>query len=61
MCVGAGGNDTASIDTIATQCGLLYGAPWPQNGNPSTIVIPGSNWIVPLCSCISMTKALIKK
>jgi hypothetical protein len=39
---------------------LLYGAPKRQDGRNSIIFDPGSNWTIPLYSCISTAKAIIK-
>lgn len=38
----------------------MYGAPQPKDGNYTIMVPPGSNWSVPMYSCILTTKALIK-
>lgn len=60
ICAGAGGDDTASINTVSSECGLLYGAPQPDHKNNSILLTPGSNWSIPMYSCISTTKALIR-
>ncbi|KIW89181.1 uncharacterized protein Z519_10033 [Cladophialophora bantiana CBS 173.52] len=60
LCQGAGGQDIANITNFAAACGLLYGAPRRRDGSESVVFEPGSNWTVPLYSCISTTKALIK-
>ncbi|EFR05476.1 hypothetical protein MGYG_08489 [Nannizzia gypsea CBS 118893] len=60
LCSGSGGKDLANITNIAAKCGLLYGAPQRVDGGESLIFEPGSNWTVPMYSCISVTKAVIK-
>ncbi|KIY01016.1 uncharacterized protein Z520_03682 [Fonsecaea multimorphosa CBS 102226] len=57
---GAGGQDIANITNFAAACGLLYGAPRRRDGSESIVFEPGSKWTVPLYSCISTSKALIK-
>lgn len=39
---------------------MLYGAPRPQNGDSSIVFVPGSNWSIPLYSCVTATKAIVK-
>lgn len=60
FCSGAGAKDMGNISNFAAQCGLLYGAPRPQGGDSSIVFTPGSNWTIPLYSCISASKAVIK-
>ncbi|RJE25969.1 hypothetical protein PHISCL_01654 [Aspergillus sclerotialis] len=60
VCRGAGAADVANISHIAAQCGLLLGTPRRQDGTSSLLFYPGTNWSVPLYSCISTTKAVIK-
>lgn len=59
-CQGAGGLDLANITNAAAQCGLMYGAPRRQGEGSSILFDPGSNWSMPLYSCITTTKAIIK-
>ncbi|PCG97336.1 Hypothetical protein PENO1_063700 [Penicillium occitanis (nom. inval.)] len=52
--------DYANISNIATACGMIYGVPQRQSlGNP-LIFDPGSNWSIPMYTCATATKALIK-
>lgn len=60
ICAGAGNADIANISNIATECGLMYGSPRPQNGGSSFQFYPGTNWSIPLYACASTTKAVIK-
>ena len=59
LCSGTGGRDYANISNFAAECGLLYGTPRPQNSS-SVLHAPGTKFSVPLYSCISTAKALIK-
>jgi hypothetical protein len=38
----------------------MYGAPRRQDGDASLLFEPGSSWTIPMYSCISATKALVK-
>src|SRR5271155_4000601 len=60
LCQGAGGQDYANITNFAAVCGLMYGAPRRHDGSASLIFDPGSSWTIPMYSCISATKALVK-
>lgn len=60
LCQGAGGADNANISNFISACGLIYGAPRREGAGTSLIMDPGSNWTVPMYSCISATKAVIK-
>ncbi|KAK6362488.1 hypothetical protein LTS17_012807 [Exophiala oligosperma] len=60
LCQGAGGQDNANITNFGAGCGLVYGAPRRKDGRESIVFEPGSDWTIPLYSCISTTKALIK-
>jgi hypothetical protein len=60
LCQGAGGQDYANITNFVAVCGLMYGAPRRQDGSASLLFDPGSSWTVPMYSCISATKAMIK-
>ncbi|KAH0845116.1 hypothetical protein AYO21_01623 [Fonsecaea monophora] len=60
LCQGAGGQDIANITNFAAACGLLYGAPRRRGGSESVVFEPGSKWTIPLYSCISTSKAVIK-
>ncbi|KAH8700398.1 hypothetical protein BGW36DRAFT_292361 [Talaromyces proteolyticus] len=59
-CNGAGGLDTANISNIATMCGIVYGAPRRRDNGTPLLFDPGSNWTIPVYSCISTAKAIIK-
>lgn len=60
LCEGQGGEDYANISNFAAVCGLVYGAPRLQGGGDSIVFKPGSNWTIPLYSCISVAKAQVK-
>ena len=38
----------------------MYGAPRLEDGTASLVFTPGSNWTIPIYSCISVAKGLIK-
>lgn len=59
-CNGAAREDKANISNTAVGCGLVQGAARLENGQDSLIFDRGSNWTIPLYSCASATKALIK-
>lgn len=50
----------ANITNTVAACGLMYGAPKRLDNGNSIRFDPGSNWSVPLYSCISTAKAIIK-
>lgn len=60
LCRGQGGGDLANITNVAAQCGFLYGAPLRKDDANSSIFDPGSSWSLPLYTCTSSVKALIK-
>ncbi|EFE35047.1 uncharacterized protein ARB_06003 [Trichophyton benhamiae CBS 112371] len=60
LCTGLGGLDLANITNIAARCGLQYGAPQRVGAGESLIFDPGSSWTVPMYSCASTIKAIIK-
>ncbi|KAF3935173.1 hypothetical protein ABW20_dc0108136 [Dactylellina cionopaga] len=60
LCSGTGREDYANITNIAAECGLLYGAPRRQDDSASLLFDPGSFWTIPLYTCASVTKAIIK-
>ncbi|KAF2822558.1 hypothetical protein CC86DRAFT_301012 [Ophiobolus disseminans] len=60
LCRGQGGGDLANITNIASQCGLLYGAPRRKDESLSPLFDPGSAWTLPMYSCMSTAKATIK-
>ncbi|KAG8211256.1 hypothetical protein GTR04_1404 [Trichophyton interdigitale] len=60
LCTGLGGRDLANITNIAARCGLQYGAPQRVGAGESLIFEPGSSWTVPIYSCVSTIKAVIK-
>lgn len=54
--------DFGNPNNFAAACGLVYGVPRRIDSNSSQIVFePGSNWSVPLYSCIMTVKATIKR
>jgi hypothetical protein len=42
------------------KCGLLYGTPRRRDGSASLLFEPGSEWTVPMYSCMSVVEASIK-
>ncbi|PGH10001.1 hypothetical protein GX51_00267 [Blastomyces parvus] len=60
LCQGAGGLDYANITNIGVVCGMAFGAPRLGDGSRSLIFEPGSSWTVPLYSCASGARAVIK-
>ena len=61
LCQGAGGLDLANITNLAVSCGMVFGAARRSDGTHSLIFAPGTNWTVPLYSCATATKAVIKE
>jgi hypothetical protein len=43
-----------------SKCGYLYGAPLRKDGTNSTLFDPGSAWSLPMYSCVSTTKSIIR-
>ncbi|KKZ63673.1 hypothetical protein EMCG_01980 [[Emmonsia] crescens] len=60
LCQGAGGLDYANITNIGVVCGIAFGAARRGDGSRSLVFEPGTNWTVPLYSCASAARALIK-
>jgi hypothetical protein len=60
LCQGAGGADLANITNVGVVCGQVYGAARPADGSSSLIFEPGSQWSIPLYSCASGSRAVIK-
>ncbi|PGH12291.1 hypothetical protein AJ79_04357 [Helicocarpus griseus UAMH5409] len=60
LCHGAGELDYANITNIAVMCGTAFGAPRLRDGSQSLVFEPGSEWTVPLYSCASAARAVIK-
>lgn len=60
LCRGHGGADVANITNIMANCGFLYGAPLRKDGVDSSLFDPGSAWSIPMYSCASTTKSVIK-
>ncbi|KAF2023260.1 hypothetical protein EK21DRAFT_118925 [Setomelanomma holmii] len=60
LCRGQGGGDLANITNLASNCGLLYGAPIRKDDSNSSLSDPGSAWTMPMYSCMSIAKATIK-
>lgn len=53
--------DYANISNIAVGCGLVYGVPQRQDpGNSMNFEDPGSTWSIPLYSCATGVKSIIK-
>ncbi|KAL1995995.1 hypothetical protein VTN49DRAFT_530 [Thermomyces lanuginosus] len=61
MCAGKNSADIANMDNFAAACGMVYGAPSRTDKNYSLVLEPGSNWSVPMYSCIMTAKATIKR
>jgi hypothetical protein len=61
ICQGAGGLDLANVTNIAMACGMVFGAARRQDGSASLIFAPGTQWTVPLYSCATATKAVVKE
>ncbi|KLJ06806.1 hypothetical protein EMPG_17701 [Blastomyces silverae] len=60
LCQGAGGLDLANITNIGVVCGMAFGAARRGDGSRSLVFEPGSAWTVPLYSCASGSRAVIK-
>ncbi|KAI9800890.1 MAG: hypothetical protein M1833_003026 [Piccolia ochrophora] len=61
ICSGAGGGDAANISNIVTGCGVAYGAARRTDGVSSLIMETGSKWTIPLYSCASSVRAVVKE
>lgn len=61
LCQGEGELDLANISNIAVGCGVLYGAPRREDGTPSLIFTPGSQWTLPMYTCATSVKASVKE
>jgi hypothetical protein len=61
ICQGAGELDLANITNIALGCGMVFGAARRRDGSDSLIFAPGTQWTVPLYSCATATKAVVKE
>ncbi|KAL1976220.1 hypothetical protein VTN31DRAFT_2502 [Thermomyces dupontii] len=63
LCSETNYNDVANLDNFAAACGLVYGTPKRADGKQSSpgVSEPGSDWSVPLYSCIMTAKATIKR
>ncbi|EDN02871.1 predicted protein [Histoplasma mississippiense (nom. inval.)] len=60
LCQGAGGLDYANITNIGVVCGMAFGAARRSDGSRSLVFEPGSTWTVPMYSCASAARAVIK-
>ncbi|WEW55920.1 hypothetical protein PRK78_001355 [Emydomyces testavorans] len=60
LCQGAGSLDLANITNIGVGCGLIAGAARRADGNFALVAEPRSQWTVPLYSCASATRAVVK-
>ncbi|OJD16538.1 hypothetical protein AJ78_03315 [Emergomyces pasteurianus Ep9510] len=60
LCQGAGGLDYANITNIGVACGMAFGAARRSDGSRSLVFEPGTDWTVPLYSCASAARAVIK-
>ncbi|OAX82468.1 hypothetical protein ACJ72_03186, partial [Emergomyces africanus] len=60
LCQGAGGLDLANITNIGVSCGMAFGAARRGDGSRSLVFEPGTAWTVPLYSCASAARAVIK-
>ncbi|ORY00451.1 hypothetical protein BCR34DRAFT_111786 [Clohesyomyces aquaticus] len=59
-CSGSDGFNYANMSNIAVSCGMVYGAARRKDGTASLFFDPGSEWMMPLYSCASASKASIK-
>ncbi|KUL84806.1 hypothetical protein ZTR_07305 [Talaromyces verruculosus] len=60
LCTGQGTADLANITNVGIMCGLVYGAARRADGSTSLIFEPNTNWTIPLYSCASASRAIIK-
>ncbi|KAE8382250.1 hypothetical protein BDV26DRAFT_278245 [Aspergillus bertholletiae] len=60
LCSGAGGQDKANITNVAISCGLVFGAAQRTDGVKSTVFEQGTRWSIPLHTCATAVKAVIK-
>ncbi|KAH7394721.1 hypothetical protein BKA66DRAFT_509547 [Pyrenochaeta sp. MPI-SDFR-AT-0127] len=60
LCRGQGGGDLANITHIVAKCGVLNGAARRQDNSDSILFDPGSAWTMPMYTCMSTAKAVIK-
>ncbi|KLJ13024.1 hypothetical protein EMPG_12009 [Blastomyces silverae] len=62
LCAGSTFDSPANINTTLVGCSLLYGAAKRiDKGGSSLIANPGSRWSLPVYSCASAVKALVKE
>ncbi|KAK2772244.1 hypothetical protein FQN53_004680 [Emmonsiellopsis sp. PD_33] len=61
LCAGSTYNSPSNINTSMVGCTLLYGAAKPTDGGSPLIANPGSRWSLPVYSCASAVKALVKE
>ncbi|OJD17312.1 hypothetical protein AJ78_02600 [Emergomyces pasteurianus Ep9510] len=62
LCAGSTFDTPANINTTLVGCSLLYGAANRiDEGGSSLIANPGSRWSLPVYSCASAVKALVKE
>ncbi|PGH10946.1 hypothetical protein AJ79_05192 [Helicocarpus griseus UAMH5409] len=62
LCAGSTFSSPANINTTLVGCSLLYGAAArTDKGGSSLTADPGSNWSLPVYSCASAVKALVKE
>ncbi|PGH13524.1 hypothetical protein AJ80_06274 [Polytolypa hystricis UAMH7299] len=60
ICQGAGGLDYANITNIGVVCGVVYGAPRREDGSTSLVFEEGTRWSIPIYTCASAARAVIK-
>ncbi|KAF2666200.1 hypothetical protein BT63DRAFT_52662 [Microthyrium microscopicum] len=60
LCEGAGGQDFANITNFAAVCSLILAMPRRKDGVDDLMAYPGSDWTIPMYSCISASRAIIK-
>jgi len=60
LCEGSAGQDFANITNFAAMCGLVWGVPQRTDGVNDLMFLPGSEWTMPMYSCISAAQAIIK-
>jgi hypothetical protein len=61
LCQSDGEMGFANISNIVVGCGVLYGAPRREDGTPSLVFTPGSQWTLPMYTCATGVKASVKE
>ena len=60
VCRGALTGDYANSTNVAGMCGIVSGIPQRRDGSDSVLLEAGSEWQVPLYSCASASRAILK-